>query len=155
MGGRLPSGSPSFRDPIGRKLPMTTQLTTAPRPLLEGEPELGHSQELTAKLTVAGPPVQRGRRRAAAERGMPRPRTGAGAWPDQPPGWGTIRMYGLGAFQPSGNLALAASSETEGTMITSPPCCQSAGVATWCFAVSCSESSARRISAKLRPVLIG
>jgi hypothetical protein len=28
---------------------------------------------------------------AAAERGIPRPWTGTSTWPDQPPGWGTIR----------------------------------------------------------------
>ena len=40
-------------------------------------------------------------------------------------------------------------------MITSWPCFQFAGVATLCFAVSCSESMTRRISSKLRPVVIG
>jgi hypothetical protein len=48
----------------------------------------------------------------------------------QPRGCGTIRMYGFGAFQPPGNFALAASSETDGTMITSSPSCQLTGVAT-------------------------
>ena len=36
-------------------------------------------------------------------------------------GCGTIRKYGFGAFQPSGNRFLASSSETAGTMITSSP----------------------------------
>ncbi len=40
-------------------------------------------------------------------------------------------------------------------MITSSPCFQSAGVATLCFAFSCMESITRRISSKLRPVVIG
>ena len=40
-------------------------------------------------------------------------------------------------------------------MITSSPCFQFTGVATLCFAVSCIESSTRRISSKLRPVVIG
>jgi hypothetical protein len=45
-------------------------------------------------------------------------------------GCGTIRMYGFGAFQPPGNFAFAASSDTDGTMITSSPFCQLTGVAT-------------------------
>ncbi len=45
-------------------------------------------------------------------------------------GCGTIRRYGFGACQPSGNFSLASSSETAGTMITSSPCCQLTGVAT-------------------------
>src|SRR4051794_14827962 len=40
-------------------------------------------------------------------------------------------------------------------MITLSPCCQLTGVATLCFAVSCSESITRRTSSKLRPVVIG
>ena len=56
--------------------------------------------------------------------------------PDQPRGWGTMRRYGLGAFQPFGNFSLAASSETEEAMMTSSPCFQLTGVATECFAVS-------------------
>ena len=44
---------------------------------------------------------------------------------------------------------------TEGTMITSSPFFQSAGVATLCLAVSCMESMTRRISSKLRPVVMG
>ena len=40
-------------------------------------------------------------------------------------------------------------------MMTSSPCFQSAGVATRCLAVICSESITRRISWKLRPVVIG
>jgi hypothetical protein len=50
---------------------------------------------------------------------------------------------------------LASSSLTEPAMMTSSPCFQSAGVATRCFAVICSESIERRISWKLRPVVIG
>src|SRR5947199_8159941 len=71
MGGRLPSGSPSFRDPIGRKRPLPKQLTTAPRPLLEGEPEPVRSQELTAKLMAAGPPIQRARGRRRPQHSAP------------------------------------------------------------------------------------
>jgi hypothetical protein len=40
-------------------------------------------------------------------------------------------------------------------MMTSSPGSQFAGVATLWFAVSCSESIARRTSWKLRPVVIG
>src|SRR6266705_1060478 len=40
-------------------------------------------------------------------------------------------------------------------MITSSPFFQFTGVATLCFAVSCMESITRRISSKLRPVVIG
>ncbi len=40
-------------------------------------------------------------------------------------------------------------------MITSSPGCQFAGVASWCFAVSWSESRIRRSSWTLRPVVIG
>src|SRR5712692_626730 len=40
-------------------------------------------------------------------------------------------------------------------MMTSSPCFQLAGVATLCFAVSCMESRTRRISSKLRPVVVG
>ena len=39
-------------------------------------------------------------------------------------------------------------------MITSSPCCQLAGVATWYFAVSCSESTAQNLI-EMRPVVIG
>src|SRR5262245_33346830 len=67
----------------------------------------------------------------------------------------TTRRYGLRVFQPCGNFFLASSSETEGTMITSSPCCQFTGVATLCFAVNCNESMTLRISTKLRPVLAG
>ena len=42
-----------------------------------------------------------------------------------------------------------------GTMITSSPGFQFTGVATWCLAVSCMESSTRSTSSKLRPVVIG
>src|SRR6266566_655218 len=70
-------------------------------------------------------------------------------------GWGTIRMYGFGAFQPPGYACLASASETAGTMMTSCPGRQFTGVATLCFAVSWQESRRRRTSSKLRPVLIG
>src|SRR5437773_8041833 len=70
-------------------------------------------------------------------------------------GCGTIRIYGLGAFQPFGYVFLASSSDTEPAMITSSPCFQLTGVATLCFAVSCSESMTRSTSSKLRPVVIG
>src|SRR5438876_6724710 len=51
-------------------------------------------------------------------------------------GCGTIRKYGLGDFQPSGYFCCASSFDTEGRMMTSPPCFQFAGVATLCLAVS-------------------
>src|SRR5438094_1134340 len=70
-------------------------------------------------------------------------------------GCGTIRRYGLGAFQPFGYFCLASSSETEGRIITSSPFFQFTGVATLCLAVSCIESTTRKTSSKLRPVLIG
>ena len=60
-----------------------------------------------------------------------------------------VRLHGLEAL---GNFSLASSSETAGTMMTSSPCFQFAGVATLCLAVSWSESMTRRISSKLRPV---
>ena len=40
-------------------------------------------------------------------------------------------------------------------MMTSSPFFQFTGVATLCFAVSCSESITRSTSSKLRPVVIG
>ena len=61
------------------------------------------------------------------------------------PGWGTTLRYGSGASQPSGYMSAAASLETAGTMITSSPCSQSAGVSTCSLAVSWTESSRRRI----------
>src|SRR4051812_6781383 len=70
-------------------------------------------------------------------------------------GCGTIRIYGFGDFQPCGKIVLASSSLTEPAMMTSSPDFQSAGVATRCLAVSCSESITRNISWKLRPVVIG
>src|ERR1700730_6550293 len=70
-------------------------------------------------------------------------------------GWGTIRMYGFGDFQPPGYACLASASETAGTMMTSSPCFQFTGVATLCLAVSWQESRSRSTSSKLRPVLIG
>src|SRR5262245_39056675 len=71
---------------------------------------------------------------------------GAGGWvfhADGYFGWGTIRRYGRGAFQPSGNFCFASSSETDGRMMTSSPCFQFTGVATLCLAVSCIESTTR------------
>ena len=65
------------------------------------------------------------------------------------------RRYGFCSSQPSGNSSLASSLETAGTMITSSPSFQLAGVATLLLAVSCSESITRRISSKLRPVDAG
>src|ERR1051326_20282 len=70
-------------------------------------------------------------------------------------GCATKRRYGFKVFQPPGNFSLAASSESDGTMITSSPSFQLTGVATLYLAVSCSESITRRISSKLRPVLAG
>ena len=70
-------------------------------------------------------------------------------------GCGTIRMYGSGCCQPPGYAAFASSSDTAGRMMTSSPCFQFTGVATFFDAVSWHESSSRRISSKLRPVLIG
>src|SRR5439155_1721283 len=65
------------------------------------------------------------------------------------------RRWGLSAFQPLGNFALASSSVTAGTMITSSPCFQFTGVATRCASVGWSESITRRISSKFRPVVCG
>src|SRR5439155_8382530 len=70
-------------------------------------------------------------------------------------GCGTILRYGFGAFQPCGYRCFACSSDTEPAMITSSPGNQFTGVATWCFAVSCSESITRSTSSKFRPVVIG
>jgi hypothetical protein len=66
-----------------------------------------------------------------------------------------MRKYGLGAFQPCRNIVFASSSLTEPAVITSSPDCQFAGVATLCRDVICIESSTRKISSKLRPVVIG
>src|SRR6188508_1832311 len=74
---------------------------------------------------------------------------------DQAFGCGTMRIYGLGDFQPSGYVFFASSSDTEPAMMTSSPCFQLTGVATLCFAVSCRESMTRKTSSKLRPVVIG
>src|SRR6266542_6982105 len=71
------------------------------------------------------------------------------------PGCGTMRMYGFGDFHPCGYVFFASSSDTEPAMMTSSPCFQLTGVATLCFAVSCSESMTRSTSSKLRPVVIG
>src|ERR671925_924691 len=70
-------------------------------------------------------------------------------------GCATTRRYGLRVFQPIGNFCLACSSVTEVGMITSSPGFQFTGVATLCLAVSCSESSTRNTSSKLRPLDIG
>src|SRR5437870_5764292 len=67
----------------------------------------------------------------------------------------TSRRYGLSVFHPWGYLALASSSLTAGTIMQSPPSFQFAGVATLCAAVNWIESITRRISSKLRPVVIG
>src|SRR5215470_17895450 len=67
----------------------------------------------------------------------------------------TTRRYGFSVLNPSGYLAFAASSETEVGIITSSPGFQFTGVATLCFAVNCIESTTRKTSSKLRPVLIG
>ncbi len=45
-------------------------------------------------------------------------------------GCGTTRRYGLRVFQPPGNFSFAASSDNDGTMITSSPSFQFTGVAT-------------------------
>src|SRR5437879_12841626 len=70
-------------------------------------------------------------------------------------GCGTIRRYGLGDFQPWGYCFCASSLETLPLIITSSPGFQFTGVETLCLAVSCMESRTRRISSKLRPVVIG
>ena len=44
-------------------------------------------------------------------------------------------MYGFGDSH-SPKISLASSFDTEPAMMTSPPCCHCAGVATLCFAVS-------------------
>ena len=51
-------------------------------------------------------------------------------------GCGTTRIYGSGCCQPSGYVALASSSDTAGRMMTSSPCFQLTGVATFFDAVS-------------------
>jgi hypothetical protein len=142
-------GRAKAREWLARKLPVILANRAEGVAVSTFEPQAGPSGRWAPRGWRAGRLGDGGR--ADPHGSAPSLRLPAG----QLPGWGTIRRYGLGALHPSGNLALAASSETEGTMITSPPGCQSAGVATWCFAVSCKESSARRISAKLRPVLIG
>ena len=49
------------------------------------------------------------------------------------PGCGTIRIYGFGDFQPFGYAFLASSSDTEPAMMTSSPCFQFTGVATFAW----------------------
>ena len=51
-------------------------------------------------------------------------------------GCDVMRKYGFGALQPPGNFSFAASSESDGTMITSSPSFQFTGVATLYFAVN-------------------
>src|SRR6202042_3451608 len=75
--------------------------------------------------------------------------------PEDQTGFLAMRIYGFGARQPAGNIFLASSSLTEPEMMTSSPRFQFTGVETLCFAVSCIESSTRKISSKLRPVDIG
>ena len=60
----------------------------------------------------------------------------------------------MGDFH-SPNISFASSFDTEPAITTSSPCFQLTGVATRCFAVSCSESITRNTSSKLRPVVIG
>src|SRR3954468_22366641 len=57
-------------------------------------------------------------------------------------------------LKPGNNLS-ASSFDTAAVMMTSWPCFQLTGVATLYLAVICMESSTRRISSKLRPVVIG
>src|SRR5258706_15521628 len=120
-------------------------------------------------ILIAATGGQARRLRVHAEHAAARPLfyTEGGARPGNPPGrpihshrrgylgCGTIRRYGRGAFQPCGYVFFASSSDTEPAMITSSPCFQFTGVATLCFAVSCSESTTRSTSSKLRPVVIG
>src|SRR5579875_4108395 len=63
-------------------------------------------------------------------------------------GWGTIRMYGLGASN-SPKRFRASSSETDPATMTFSPGFQLTGVETGCLALSCSESTTRRTSSKL------
>src|SRR5579871_4695129 len=71
-------------------------------------------------------------------------------------GCGVMRRYGLTAVYPFGNFCLRTSGScSDGTMMTSWPSFQLTGVATEYLSVSCSESTTRRISSKLRPVLAG
>ncbi len=58
-------------------------------------------------------------------------------------GCGTMRMYGLGDFQPPGYCFWASSLDTLPLMMTSSPGFQFAGVETLCLAVSWMESSTR------------
>src|SRR5258706_2452273 len=70
-------------------------------------------------------------------------------------GCGTMRMYGRGAFHPSGYCFFASSSDTDPALITSSPGFQLTSVATlWCD-VSLSESSTLSTSSKLQPAVIG
>ena len=66
--------------------------------------------------------------------------------PDYFDGSGTFLKYGFTVSQPSGYIFLASSSFTAGRITTSSPFFQFAGVATLCFAVSCIESIALKIS---------
>src|SRR6185369_13816703 len=71
-------------------------------------------------------------------------------------GWGVTRKYGRTALKPFGKRSASSfGSCSAGTITTSSPSCQSAGVATLWLSVSCSESTTRKISEKFRPVLAG
>src|SRR3954451_12990919 len=110
-----------------------------------GGGERGHAVSLRKPQPFATPPtlLHRGPYVYCA------PPTAPAYW-----GCGTMRMYGFGDSH-SPKVSLASSSETDPAMITLSPCCHWAGVATLCFAVSCSESMTRSTSSKLRPVVIG
>src|SRR6185312_5096939 len=73
-------------------------------------------------------------------------------------GSGVVRRYGFSFLKPFGKSFSASASDTEAEITTSalaPSTDQFAGVPTLCLRVNCSASSARRISLKLRPTLIG
>src|SRR5437773_5941084 len=70
-------------------------------------------------------------------------------------GCATVRRYGFSVLNPCGYFFLASSSDTDVGMMTSCPGFQLTGVATMCLELSCTESSRRSTSSKLRPVLIG
>src|SRR5207237_72635 len=61
-------------------------------------------------------------------------------------GCATTRKYGFSVLNPCGYFFFASSSDTDVGMITSSPGFQFTGVATACFALSCSESSRRNTS---------
>ena len=66
-----------------------------------------------------------------------------------------VLKYGFIFLYPSGKSSLASSSDTLGTIITSSPLFQFAGVATLWDEVSWIESKTRKISLKFLPVVIG